>query len=729
MPNYSTQIEEKLAALTAIKSPYSGQLLAIYWPAPLGVQYYMPMRYDRRQGYNKIADLLDPNRFQQRLAPNRTGADWLINLAHTGGLGDDTINFELGDVDKVVRNTYFNYGPDCRVRVYRWVPEVELLIEQWWGLLNAPGEITPDIFRGSAALGNRSVNSNFPKRLRGAPGCQAIFGGLLDSQEEINEGGCPYNLHIGGLIGQINPSTGLPFTFCPRLTRAQSIERLATDRFFLSGVSTTAESVLYGSFGLAAGSKIKGNETRSSQPFAVMLGGRFIAYDVGIMEMIADRNPDHPERAARRVLSDFSEGPIGGIGDIYIDDKLVQPQHKQIRLGELGQDGTGFAPGTQNYSLLAHGSMATFGNNPDTPAEQVKVRVEFTSGYRNTRIYSAPGVFTKNSTTIRAWNVREMITNKIWGEGYAHGTLEDQDWIDLAASDQDYLQFTDAQGQVRNCTRSTFTHYFNQAQPFDEALRQACMWGGYSPLVQFNGKWRIFRLDKRPNLSNVPVFRDYARDGEKPNIAARDLNSGVTSLVLAQPRHPRDLTYQLNVSFCDEQTSFKQRTITIADLNYQTDQGRKLEEFRFNQKADPVFAIGITNEAEAIYHAEHILQCGPFFRGGLRTNQPIRFNTWWQWDQIYKLHEYKIIKVYSTELPTKADGSQRFQYYIILERHELPNQQVQILAQAYDETFFDRESITTPPEPPPPPDPPYPYSPGFTDPIIGDDYIRFGFTL
>jgi hypothetical protein len=732
MIDYSEEVNQKLQALAQIHGAISGQVVAVHWPSPVGTHFYLPMRYDllNEGGYNKITSFLDPAKIYERLAPNHTGSDWRLELKHTGGIDDDSVAIELGDTDFLVRNIYYTFGADCLVEVYRWLPEVELLLGEWWGFLDAPSSMEPDITTFTASIGVRSRRSQFPHRLRGAPGCQAAgFGGRFATQDEVNECGCPHNQHLDGAIGVDG------FTDCPQLQLSDCTTRLGTDAFWLgSSLTKDGRAVVFAGAYLSATSQVKGNNTRSNQPFALMLGGRFTAYEMGVLDMIADVNTAHPERAARRVLSDFSEGPIEGIGDVYIDDKYVQPQHFQLRLGEQGQAPSGFVGNVNNYSLLAHASMATFGNDPSAPAESIKIRGTFSGGYKRQRIYSAPGVFTLGSTNVRAWNLRTALTNKVWGVGDAHGLYVDQDWIDLATTDQENLSFTDRHGVARTCKRSTFAHYFNQPQPEDEVIRQIALWGGYAPRIQFGGKYRIGRLDKRPDLESVPQFYAYPHDGIEANIAAVSGSDLRTSLRLESPVNPRDLTYQMNVSFCDESINFKQRTITIEDRNAQTDQGRKLGEYRFRQGSKQYFALGITNEAEVLYHAEQILACGEFFSGGLRCNQPISFNVWWKTDLLMKLHEYKIIQVNSWnplhgrfDLPAKNDGDQRFYYYIILKRIRLRNNQVKLICQAYDETFFDREEPSGTPPTSTIPDAVYPFSYGGGSTVTTGDEIQLSF--
>lgn len=730
--DYSEIVNEKIAALAAIDSPVSGQIVAVYWPDPVGVRYYVPMRYQEINdfGYNNINTILEPARIYEKLSPNHTGSDWRLELKHTGGVDDDSVSIELGDLDHEIRNIYYTFGADCLVKVFRWIPQVELLLTEWWGFLDAPSALEPDITTFTASIGARSRRSLFPHRLRGAPGCQAAgFGARFATQAEIDECGCPYNDHIAGSIGMEG------FTDCPQLELSDCVERLGTDRFWLgSNLTKDGRAVTFSGAFLSANSQVKGNNTRSNQPFAVMLGGRFTAYEIGVLDMIADTNTAHPERAARRVLSDFSEGPVVGITDVYIDDKYVQPQNFQLRLGEQGQPYSGFVGNVNNYSHLAHASMATFGNDPSAPAESIKIKATFPGGYKLQRIYSDAETFTLGSTNIRAWALYCALTNKLWGVGDAHGLYEIGDLIGIADEDQENLSFTDRHGVARSCKRSTFAHYFNQPQPEDEVIRQICLWGGYSPRIQFDGKYRLIRLDKRPDLEAAPEFFAYPHDGQEANICAVGRNDLRTSLRLEPPTNPRDLAYQLNVSFCDETINYKQRTITIEDRNAQTDQGRKLGEYRFRQGGKQYFALGITNEAEVIYHAEQILACGEFFSGGLRCNQPISFNVWWKTDLLAKLHEYQIIKINSWnpdrerfDLPTKDDGTQRFNYYIILKKLRLRNNQVKLICQAYDETFFDRESVVEDPPSVVIPDAPYPYSYTLTTPVVTGDEARFMF--
>jgi hypothetical protein len=731
--DYSSQVNAKLAALAAIDSPVSGQVVAIHWAAPVGVRYYVPADYRLmpEQGFNKISDILDPAKIYVKLAPNNQSSDWRLELKNTGGLSDDSISIELGDIDQEITNIYYTFGADCLVEVFRWIPQVELLVNEWWGFLDAPSSIEPEKITFNASIGVRSSRSQFPHRLRGAPGCQAAgFGGRFATQDEVNECGCPYNNHLSGSIGISG------FTDCPQLEVSDCTARLGTDQYWL-GTELTADgrtAVFAGAY-LSANSQVKGNSTRSNQPFAVHLGGNFTAYEMGVLDMIADTNTKHPEAAARRVLADFSEGPIQGISDVYIDGKFVQPQHFQLRLGEQGQPPSGFVGNVNNYSLLAHASMATFGNDPSATADSIRIRGTFSGGYSKQRIYSAPNVFSLGSTNIRAWNLRTVLTQKLWGAGDAHGLYVDQDWIDLAATDQENLSFTDRHGESRNCKRSSFAHYFNQPQPEDEVIKQICLWGGYTPRIQFDGKYRITRLDKKPDLNTVPELFAYPHDGGiEANICAVSGSDLRTSLRLEQPVNPRDLTYQVNVSFCDESIAYKQRTITIEDRNAQTNQGRNLGEYRFRQGSKQYFALGITNEAEVIYHAEQILFCGEFFSGGLRCNQPISFNVWWKTDLLLKLHEFQVIKVDSFNqqkgrpfLPTKLDGMQRFDYYIILKKIRLRNNQVKLICQAYDETFFDRENVTITPPVTVVGDTPYPYPYEPANPIVIGGEIQFGF--
>ena len=99
-----------------------------------------------------------------------------------------------------------------------------------------------------------------------------------------------------------------------------------------------------------------------------------------------------------------------------------------------------------------------------------------------------------------------------------------------------------------------------------------------------------------------------------------------------------------------------------------------------------------------------------------------------------KLHEYEVIWVDSWnpnrgrfDLPTKTDGTQRFRYYIILKRIRLRNNQVRLICQAYDETFFDREAVTLTPPTSSIPDPIYPFSYGGGTPVVTGDEIQLSF--
>jgi hypothetical protein len=568
------------------------------------------------------------------------------------------------------------------------------------------------------------------RRIRGAPGCQAIFGGLLSSQEEIDEGRCPYNRQLpGGTTGLLDG--GQPFASCPQLEKSDCAARLGDALNWVgSDIGQDGNAVAISGGSVTSG-RVRGNETGSEQPFGILLGKRFVNYELPAMAIIADVNTSHPDRAARRVLAELSEGPIDGAINFYVDNKPVQYQQTNVRLGHPRQAPSPFTPDVNNYSWLAHAVVTTFGNDPNAPPESVKTRCEFTGGFNYSRVYSGPTTWTRASSDTRAWNLYAILTDKLWGRGEAHGEFDPQNFIDLAARDAEWVEFTDARGKVRQCQRSRFTHYYQGSRPSAIVLRELCLWGGYLPPQMIEGKYRVFTLDKEPDLAAVPVFFDERLEGQRPNILAEDRESYKTSVRVVNERHPRDLVYSLVVSFFDEQYNFKKRTITVADRHAQTAEGRKLGEFKFRRKAAQYEAVGVITEAEAVYRAEQILYEGEFGSGGLRNPYGVRLLVGFHEVEERRLYRGRVIRVLSDALP-KLAGAQKHEYFRILTIREREDLQAEIVAQVYDHTFHARETVL--------PSPPVgggstvnPYSiPGaipnpFTivNPVAGDDEIAF----
>jgi hypothetical protein len=201
-PVEDPQLDQKLAQLIAMQAggnnPRVAELLLIDWPAPDGPIYY---------GTRIAFDLLNKAELLARLdgpIELRLRAGMFLDVSHDAGISDDRVDLDFWDGDNEVTRLTQTHGAGMRVEVFYYFPDVDLLLSEWWGHWQPPDRVDIDRFRGGAESGFRSSNLTLPSRAF-FTGCQAVFGGLLQTQEEIDEGDCPYNRHLGGVAAGEDP--------------------------------------------------------------------------------------------------------------------------------------------------------------------------------------------------------------------------------------------------------------------------------------------------------------------------------------------------------------------------------------------------------------------------------------------------------------------------------------------------------------------------------------------
>jgi len=198
MPGEDIQLDSKVATLRTMQregnSPRVAELVLVQWPAPDGPIYY---------GTRVAHDLLDSPELLARIEGEielRLGSGIFLEVPRTAGISDDTIALDFWDGDNELTRLTQVHGAGMRVEVFYYFPDVDLLLSHWWGHLQPADEGGVDRFRANAQSGFRSSNLPLPGRAF-YTGCQAVFGGLLETQAEIDEGDCPYSRHLAGTRG------------------------------------------------------------------------------------------------------------------------------------------------------------------------------------------------------------------------------------------------------------------------------------------------------------------------------------------------------------------------------------------------------------------------------------------------------------------------------------------------------------------------------------------------
>src|SRR6185369_4543575 len=222
MPSFDTDTTDKIALLRGLRAlntlPKTFELVKVAWSAdPLDTYYYSVMQTDEITTPAPPVSPIIPRIIVDR-AP-----DWFIPVVIDGTTGDEEIELHLWDGDGVIQDLMVAKGEGGRVTLLYWFPQVDLLLPIWDGHIKFDGEMDVDRVTLKAAQGFRSTEEVLPDRGHTFY-CNATFGGLLTTQAEINEGGCPYNLHLSGNMG-INGPGSVPWTFCDRRTTQSCLDR------------------------------------------------------------------------------------------------------------------------------------------------------------------------------------------------------------------------------------------------------------------------------------------------------------------------------------------------------------------------------------------------------------------------------------------------------------------------------------------------------------------------
>lgn len=178
----------KLAAFRAISGKEVIELVKVAWPAPEGTVYYLSTE-DPHLLRGLDAQLPGAN-LEVRL-PARDFQEILNDAT----IADDKVPLKLWDGDGHISDLAHTHGAGQRVEIFYWLPQVELLISEWFGHRQPTKSATVDWHECDAEAGFLSSMLTMPRR-GFYNSCSALFGGWLQTQAEIDQGDCPYNRHL-----------------------------------------------------------------------------------------------------------------------------------------------------------------------------------------------------------------------------------------------------------------------------------------------------------------------------------------------------------------------------------------------------------------------------------------------------------------------------------------------------------------------------------------------------
>lgn len=652
------------------------ELAKVSWPAPDGAVFYASTFAD--ETWPALRAHLGGARLEPRLAPGQ-----FLDVMRESGVSDESVALNFWDADFAISSLFARHSEGVRVEVYFYFPQVDLLLSMWHGHLRAPDEADEEYFNARAENGFMSVQLPLPRRAFFST-CQAVFGGLLSTQEEIDEHACPWNLHLGGDVG-VPGSELLPP--CPRLRRSDCVARLGDDRFFFAH-DTVVSSYGIGSRGVIVTSR--GNESNLKRPLRVIAGERTVR-DLDLLQYVVEiGRPSRPEDGSIKLLYAVSDDEMEALYEPKVNNRVIHPQHFAVRRGELGQASTGFTPTVNNYSGTSLLNVVLQGDFRSVDPAQIPTEIK-ARGLRNVRVYSDETTFTKEYSRDRAWWLLHCYRHKWWGLGADVSRFAiREDFIPLSAWLAETVSFTDKDGNTYTGPRSTFNAELGDRSA-QQHITDICSAGRFTVPFPFEGKLRVFPLKKltQEELDAAPTFADY---GSFRNIL-RDPVTEKSSLSRSW-QSDRELANAIKVTFDNAERNFEEHPLLFDDVGQQLRAGRAFGDTGRRAVEKPYGLLGVTNVGEASRAGVLLRDLGPFDEGGLENNLRVRFQTFFT--QALDLHKSKVIRVLSRQ-PLRDMRGRAFEYFRVRYVRQLSNLVCEISAQAYPVDYYaTTESLVAP---------------------------------
>lgn len=560
----------------------------------------------------------------------------------------------------------YEQGEGIRAEVYLWFPSEELLLSDWQGHLRADEESDFATWRGKIANGFRSSELDSPGRAH-YTGCQAIYGGDLETLAEVTDNDCPHDAHLPG--GTVGNGT---LDFCDRKNLQSCIDRGINPLYHLSHYSAVVTVLNNQTKGPQLLSIARGNESNLKEPVRVVMGTRKIR-DMQVLAFRRDYNNNTPDRGWFAAIYEACEGPVSAIYGAIINGQTANPLHYNYRLGSRGQTPVGADLSTHGYS----GTVLIRYNygwvNPATVGPDTMRAEAFIIGLNNIRVYSDFDSYTENYTTNRVWQTARIYCDKRWGLGNDYQILKIESWIIAATWSSVVCRFTDPFGNTYDYARSNSNVELTGRSGASQ-IEDMCLAGRLTRPFLFQNKVHIepIRALTEEELEDCDVFTD---TGAGRNIIVDD--SGLSTL-----RHWRksdnDLPNRIEATINDATKDFAEVPINpVEDIEQQLKAG-KVQGYHSRHVVPKKYSfLGVTDVSEATALAYWILWFGEFGEGGTKNNLKISFNTFIL--ETLKLHENKIIKVESAQLARYG-----FDYFKIDKFTREPNLIIKVECTAYN---------------------------------------------
>ena len=645
MAALDSTLQTKIDALRVETSEWSVmpevyEIVKISWASPTGVKYY------GKVPVHLVSSVALP--FEDEVIKAIVGDAEFLSITSDSTLADSEITLEIWDGGQYDPETathigagefadlVYDQGEGIPCEVYLWFPSQELLLSTWQGHLRTAEGADNEIWRGTIANGFRSPNVDLPRRAHYSS-CQNVFGGKLETQDEIDEGGCPYNDHIGGAIG--TPG----FTDCDRKALLSCTTRGIDPLFHLSHQSAVVTVINNQTKGSQLLSISRGNESNLKEPVRVVMGSRKIK-DCQVLAFRRDYNNNTPAHGWFSAIYELCEGPISAVYGAYVRDKAADPQHTWYRLGTQGQTAIDTALSSHGYSNTALLRNHYGWINPATVGPDSMRAEAFIIGLNDIRQYTDEETYTTGYLTNRVWQIARMWCDKRWGLGNDYERLNIDSWIAASEWTAETVRFTDPFSINYDHTRSN-SNVELVGRSGIQQIEDMCMAGRLSRPFLFQNKIHIepYQPLTEEQLEAVKVFSD---KGTSRNIIVDE--GGKSSLVRSQ-KSDVDLPNRIEATISDATQDFAEIPIDpVEDIDQQLRAGRVQGDTSRRTITKKYSLLGVTDKNEATKIAYSLLWFGEFGDGGTKNNLQISFRTFVL--EALELHENAIIKVEADQL-------------------------------------------------------------------------------
>jgi hypothetical protein len=685
----------KLNNLLAMAKPAVAEILRVQW-SDTDWRYYAISKYDEIVPFREVKQYLDNgNSGLGEVEATLIGKEFhSFNICATD-VENDEISFTFSNIDKEISDLFNEHGDGVKCSLFYYYPEADIFYEIWWGQLHK-GAGDYQVLPVRATNGYTPIDFTLPNGKRSVE-CPFTFGYHIKTVEQIEVNGCPYDRHLGGSVGNLDPDTGLPYTDCPRLSKADSVLRLGTDKYFggikwkISGVITDPSNG-YTAQAMPTGEKNK-------EPLRVIAGERHI-HDLILLYFRRELNASNPARGFVRAVFEIGEGSNDAIYNFKMNEKFIEQLHIQILKGYRGQSPLPTSVWGADMNNFSSRSVISGAYGWVDPAS---INPQGLTGFVGIRGFNKVAVFTDADSYTRIWSnerpfwILEAYTNPTWGKGYQHNKFWIEDFIAVAEHKREYVRFThpnpDASTQYFDYRRDKFDAVF-EPRPSSQVIEEMCYSGMVSVPFQYEGKYTIsaFRKATTDELNSAKVFTD---SGENRNIIFED---GQPSLRITQISN-EELINEVELVFNDGDNLDLPRPITVDDPNQKRLAGGGNEQKPIPKQYNG-FGISPLNIAVKVAYA--LLWFGKFDEGGIKNNCRVHFKA--TLEQVLGRKKYEIIKVVSSELDgygytnPLAEDFYQFEYFRILDMEKLGNNEVMVTAQAYNHGAYT--TFETPQEQP-----------------------------